>query len=105
MENDIIRGKILGHKVDDDGNSVANATMGLFSTTTTEFTKDTAYLVSKTDENGAFVFDNVPYGDYIVREIEAPEGFVLSEKSTLVSVTDDAQTVEIKVLNSIITEM
>lgn len=103
VENDIIRGKILGHKVDDDGNSVANATMGLFSTTTTEFTKDTAYLVSKTDENGAFVFDNVPYGDYIVREIEAPEGFVLSEKSTPVSVTDNAQTVEIKVLNSIIT--
>ena len=49
------------------------------------------------------MFDNVPYGDYIVREIEAPEGFVLSEKSTPVSVTDNAQIVEIKVLNSIIT--
>ena len=103
ISNDIIRGTITGYKVDDDDNAVVGATMGLFSTETTEFTKDNAYAVSITDEGGVFTFENVPYGDYVVREIEAPEGFVLSEKSTPVSVTENAQVIEIKVLDSIIT--
>ena len=103
INNDIIRGTVIGHKIDDDGNAVKNATMGLFSTETTEFTKETAYAVSVTDENGEFTFTEIPYGNYVVREIEAPEGFVLSETSTPVNIADNAQVVEIEVLNSIIT--
>lgn len=103
INNDIIRGTVIGRKIDDDGNAVKNATMGLFSTETTEFTKETAYAVSVTDENGEFTFTEIPYGNYVVREIEAPEGFVLSETSTPVTITENAQVVEIEVLNSIIT--
>lgn len=103
ISNDIVRGRITGHKIDDDGNAVAGATMGLFSTDISVFTTDTAYTVGVTDECGVFVFDNVPYGDYIVREIDAPDGYVLSEVSTPVSVTENAQSIEIEVLNSIVT--
>lgn len=101
--NEIMRGNILGQKVDDNDEAVVGAVLGLFDTETTEFTEETALLISTTDEQGMFFFENVPYGDYVVREIEAPEGYVLSTVSTPVTISEQAQTVEITVLNSIIT--
>lgn len=103
VDNEIVRGNILGKKVDDNGEPVANAVLGLFNTETTEFTEETALLVSTTDEEGKFAFEDVAYGDYVVREIAAPEGYVLSTVSTPVTISEQAQTVEITVLNSIIT--
>lgn len=103
VDNEIVRGNILGKKVDDNGEPVANAVLGLFNTETTEFTEETALLVSVTNEEGKFAFEDVAYGDYVVREIAAPEGYVLSTVSTPVTISEQAQTVEITVLNSIIT--
>lgn len=103
IDNQIMRGNILGQKVDDNDEAVVGAVLGLFGTETTEFTEETALLISTTDEQGMFFFENVPYGSYVVREIEAPEGYVLSTVSTPVTISEQAQTVEITVLNSIIT--
>lgn len=103
IDNELIRGTIIGKKVDDDGNAVAGAVMGLFTTETTEFTEETALMTATTDEDGKFMFENVPYGAYVVREIEAPEGFVLSTVSTPVKVSEQCEIVELEVLNSIIT--
>ena len=103
VDNEIVRGNILGKKVDDNGEPVVNAVLGLFNTETTEFTEETALLVSVTNEEGVFAFEDVAFGNYVVREIAAPEGYVLSTVSTPVTISEQAQTVEITVLNSIIT--
>lgn len=55
------------------------------------------------DENGYFVFDEIPYGEYIIHEIEAPTGYILSDESYPVTVSEDGDVVEITAVNKPIT--
>lgn len=103
IENNLIRGNILGKKVDDDGFTVAGALIGLFNPDETVFTEETALNTCISNQIGVFGFFDVPYGNFIVHEIEAPTGFVLSDKSYPVSVTENGQTIEIEVENKWIT--
>ena len=75
FKNALKRGKISGKKVDENEKSLENALFGLFAVDTAEFTADNAYMTAVSDENGHFEFDKIPYGEYIVREIEAPTGY------------------------------
>ena len=70
--NELKRGKIEGIKVNESNEPLENALFGLFAVDTAEFTADNAYMTAVSDENGHFEFDKIPYGEYIVREIEAP---------------------------------
>lgn len=54
----------------------------------------------KKDEDGSFSFARVPYGNWIVREIEAPTGFVLSEKTSPVTVDADGAVIEVEIENT-----
>ena len=102
IENELLRGRIEGIKVDTEDKPLENATIGLFSAGTEEFTEDTALLVSVTDADGAFAFEDVPFGTYIVREIAAPEGYVLNEALHYVSVTVNEEVIEIKITDKLI---
>lgn len=53
-------------------------------------------------EDGAFSFSDVPYGNWVVREIEAPTGFVLSEESFAVNVDKDGAVIEVEIENTLI---
>ena len=99
IENGLVRGKISGIKVDAEGRPLEGAVIGLFDAGTEEFTEETALLVSVSGMDGAFAFDDVPYGDYIVREIAAPEGYVLNGALHYVSVTFDEELIKIKIIN------
>ena len=80
----------------------AGATFGLFNEWEQEYTKENAYLTVVSDENGAFKFENVPFGDYVVVELEAPEGYMKSDARHFVSVTYDTQVIGIKAINYLI---
>lgn len=71
--------------------------IGLFKPDTEEFTTDTAILTATSAEDGSFSFANVPYGNWIVREIEAPTGFVLSEGAFAVTVNEDGAVIEVEI--------
>lgn len=102
IENELIRGTIKGLKVDGEEKGLAGATFGLFNEWEQEYTKENAYLTVVSDENGAFKFENVPFGDYVVVELEAPEGYVKSDARHFVSVTYDTQVIGIKAINYLI---
>lgn len=102
IENEIIRGNILGKKLDEDGFAICGALFGLFRENETEFTEDTALLTCESNEIGVFLFENVPYGRYVVREIKAAPAFVLNENSYAVTVSEDGETVEIVIENRFI---
>ena len=101
------RGRIEGHKVDDkvDDKSepLENAVFGLFTADCVKFSRDTAIMTAASDKNGYFVFDEIPYGEYIVREIEAPTGYILSGESYPVTVCEDGETITIRTVNKPIT--
>ena len=97
------RGRIEGHKVDDKSEPLENAVFGLFTADCVKFSRDTAIMTAVSDENGFFEFDDVPFGKYIVREIESPRGYILSDKEYAVSISDDGEVIEITAKNKPVT--
>lgn len=98
--NDLICGEIHGLKKDEDGNALGGAVIGLFKADCTEFTRENAILTAVSKEDGGFSFADVPYGNWIVREIEAPSGFVLSDKTFAVTVDKDGVVIEVEIENT-----
>ena len=99
IENKLFYGEIHGLKKDEDGSGLAGALIGLFRADCTEFTTENAILTATSAEDGSFSFARVPYGNWIVREIEAPTGFVLSEKIYPVTVDADGAVIEVEIEN------
>ena len=100
IENKLLYGEIHGLKKDEDGSGLAGALIGLFRADCTEFTTENAILTATSAEDGSFSFVRVPYGNWIVREIEAPTGFVLSEKTHPVTVDADGAVIEVEIENT-----
>ena len=97
------RGRIEGHKTDDKSEPLENALFGLFRTDCTEFTESNAIMTAISDEKGYFEFGNIPYGEYVVREIKAPTGYILSDESYAVSIAEDGEVIEITAENKPVT--
>lgn len=72
ISNELIYGEVHGMKKDDKGNALAGATIGLFYTEGKE-----PIMTVISGEDGTFSFNNIPYGEYVVREIEAPEASII----------------------------
>ena len=101
--NELKHGKVEGIKVNESDEPLENALFGLFAVDTAEFTSENAYMTAVSDENGYFEFDEIPYGEYIVREIEAPTGYILSGESYPVTVCEDGETITVRTINKPIT--
>ena len=102
IENDLIYGEVQGMKKDDSGSALGGALIGLFAADTEEFTTDTAILTATSAEDGSFSFAQVPFGNWIVREIKAPTGYVLSEKVYPVNIEADCAMIEVEIENTLI---
>ena len=101
--NELKRGKIEGIKVNESEEPLENALFGLFAVDTAEFTSESAYMTAVSDKNGYFKFDEIPYGEYVVHEIEAPTGYILSDESYPVTVCEDGETITVRTINKPIT--
>lgn len=103
IENKLIRGSIYGLKLDEDGGLVPGSVFGLFRPHETEFILENALMTAESSESGEFVFSDVPYGDWIVKELSCPPSFVLSGELFRVTVSEQAQRIEIEAVNKWIT--
>ena len=103
IENDLIYGAVSGKKYDEDGNALGGALIGIFKTGMEEFTAETAIQTTSTAADGSFSFEKVPYGTWIIREIESPTGFVLSDEEIPVTIGSVDEIVEVELVNEFIT--
>ena len=103
IENDLIYGAVSGKKYDEDGNALGGALIGIFKTGTEEFTAETAIQTTTSADDGSFSFEKVPYGAWIIREIESPTGFVLSDEEIPVTIGSVDEVVEVELVNEFIT--
>ena len=99
IENNIIYGSVSGKKSDEDGNALGGAVIGIFKTGTEKFTTESAIQTTVTAADGSFSFEKVPYGTWVIREIESPTGFVLSEEEITVTIGTVDEVVEIELVN------
>ena len=99
IENKLIYGSVSGKKSDEDGKALGGAVIGIFKAGTEEFTKENAIQTTTSKDDGSFSFTKVPYGTWIIREIESPKGFVLSEEEIAVTIGKVDEVVEIELIN------
>lgn len=97
-------GNIVGKKVDEDGNGLAGAVLGLFAPDTTEFTLENTYtgMTAVSGDDGSFTFEGVPNGKYVVHEITPPDGYLLSNKSYPVTVQVNKANEEVRLDEDIV---
>ena len=106
IENNLIYGSVKGLKVDrETQETIKGATFGLFKSDTTEFAKDNAILTAVTDDNGIFTFTNVPYGEYIIKELKPAEGYLDNEDIFKVTISTHEQMIELTPINDKIPEL
>ena len=106
IENNLIYGSVKGLKVDRETQEVIKgATFGLFKSDITEFTEDKAILTAVTDENGVFVFNNIPYGEYLIKELKPADGYLDNEDVFTITIKDNEQVVELTAINDKVPEL
>ena len=106
IENEIIYGTIKGLKIDrETGENIAGALFGLFNAEEKEFTEKTAIVTSESNEEGIFTFENVPYGEYIVRELKPAEGYLPNEENYQATIFENDEIIKITVENDKIPEL
>ena len=106
IKNNLIYGSVKGLKVDRETQEVIKgATFGLFKSDTTEFAKDNAILTAVTDENGVFVFNNIPYGEYLIKELKPADGYLDNEDVFTVTIKDNEQVIELTAINDKVPEL
>lgn len=106
IKNHLIYGSVKGLKVDRETQEVIKgATFGLFFANTSELTEKNAVLTAVTDENGVFVFNNIPYGEYLIKELKSADGYLDNEDVFTLIIKDNEQVVELTAINDKVPEL
>ena len=106
IKNDILYGSVKGLKIDrETEKSIVGARFGLFRSDTSEFTKETAVLIAESGKDGLFVFEKIPYGNWLVKELQPADGYLPNEEIYPVSIAENGQTIGITVVNDRIPEI
>lgn len=106
IENNLIYGSVKGLKIDRETQEVIKgATFGLFKSDTTELTEENAILTAVTDESGIFAFNNVPFGEYFIKELKPADGYLDNEDVFTVIIKDNEQVVELTAVNDKVPEL
>lgn len=106
IKNNLIYGSVKGLKIDRETQKVIKgATFGLFKSDITEFSENNVILTAVTDESGVFVFNNIPYGEYLIEELKPADGYLDNEDVFTVTIKDNEQVVELTAINDKVPEL
>lgn len=106
IKNDILYGSVKGLKIDRETEKpIIGAKFGLFRSDETEFTAENALLVAESGEDGIFLFENVPYGNWLIKELQPADGYLANEEIYPIRISENGQTVGITVVNDRIPEI
>ena len=103
IKNKLIYGSVGGKKSDEDGKDLGGAIIGIFKAGTKEYTEENAIQTATSKDDGSFSFVKVPYGTWIIHEVESPEGYLLSEEEITVTIGKAGEFVEVELVNYFIT--
>lgn len=106
IKNDILYGTVKGLKIDRETEKpIVGAKFGLFRSDETEFTAENALLTAESGEDGVFTFENVPYGNWLIKELRPADGYLENNKIYPVRISENGQTIGITVFNDRIPEI
>ena len=106
IKNDILYGSVKGLKIDrETEKSIAGAVFGLFRADETEFTAEKAILTAESGKDGVFGFEKIPYGNWLIKELQPADGYLPNEEIYPVTVSENEQVIGMTVVNDRIPEI
>ena len=100
IKNDILYGSVKGLKIDRETEKpIVGAKFGLFHSDETEFTAENVLLIAESGEDGTFLFENIPYGNWLIKELQPADGYLENNEIYPVRISENGQTVGITVVN------
>ena len=96
IENKLIRGNIQILKTDATGKPLAGAKFGLYDLDGNLIAED----ISGNDGIAAFL--DIPYGEYEIREISAPEGYKKTDEVFKASIKENGETISFEIENELV---
>lgn len=106
IKNDILYGSVKGLKIDRETEKpIVGAKFGLFRSAETEFTAENALITAVSGEDGTFLFENVPYGNWLIKELQPADGYLSNDEIYPVRISENGQTIGITVVNDRIPEI
>ena len=91
-KNTSVKGDIIFNKLDENGDLLKGAEFTLYKSSDTKFENPIDTAVS--NKKGIVEFKNVDYGEYVIKETNAPKGYTLSDKTLKASVSENKKSVE-----------
>ncbi len=106
IRNELIYGTVKGLKIDSETEKpIVGAKFGLFRSGETEFTAEKAILTAESGKDGVFGFKKIPYGSWLVKELQPADGYLPNEEIYPVAVSKNEQVIGITVVNDRIPEI
>lgn len=106
IQNELTYGTVKGLKTGrETGKTIAGTLFGLFTSDETEFTEKNAILTAESDKDGIFIFENVPFGEWIIKELQPAENYLPNDEIFTVTISADEQVIEINAVNDMIPEL
>ena len=106
IRNELIYGTVKGLKIDSETEKpIVGAKFGLFRSGETEFTAEKAILTTESGKDGVFGFEKIPYGSWLVKELQPADGYLPNEEIYPVAVSKNEQVIGITVVNDRIPEI
>ena len=106
IRNELIYGSVKCLKIDrETEKSIAGAVFGLFRADETEFTAEKAILTAESGKDGVFGFEKIPYGNWLIKELQPADGYLPNEEIYPVTVSENEQVIGITVVNDRIPEI
>lgn len=99
INNTLKRGKVEGIKINKNNDKLEGAIIGIFKVGTTEFSEKNAIVTTKTDKDGAFSFNNIPYGEWVVKEIAAPTGYAVDATQHHIYISDNGVVINVTMID------
>lgn len=84
-----LKGSLTVTKTSRTGESLSGARFVLCDTAGTRVYPKEAPYYYETDEKGTLTFSDIPYGTYILREIQAPEYYVIDQAETQITINSE----------------
>lgn len=94
MTNNKISSKIIFHKTDENGNSLAGVKIGIYDLDENEIG------IYTTNEKGIIEVE-LEYNKYMYKELETLNGYILDEEKHYFNVTQDGEVIELNLINKL----
>ncbi len=95
LKNEIIKGDLKIQKIDTITNtSLKDAKIAIYNY------KDELVYEGTTNEDGEIILNNIPYGNYYLKEIEAPTGYLLNDQKYEFTIVNNKDVINLTLENT-----